>query len=236
MGIGVGVGGIVEIGSGVAVGVTAGIGRGVDVGRAVGIGRGVDVGRAVGVGRGVDVGLGVDVGRAVGVGRGMGVGKVVGVGLGVNVGCVVGIGLGVDVGRIAAVGEAVGALGAGETGDCVSSDKAWVTPAAIVASTSSLVVDVSPQAAMHARSASATAAMRAVFTMAMSFVYRPHARSASWIGSIALLLRECYCRIPCPPSPAHPWRLPYTPDRWYGTSSIDIANSARVWYDRKPTD
>ena len=75
----------------------------------------------------------------------------------------------------------------------MSSDKAWVTPAAIVASTSSLVVDVSPQAAMHARSASATAAMRAVFTMAMSFVYRPHARSASRIGSIALLLRECYC-------------------------------------------
>ena len=76
------------------------------------------------------------------------------------------------------VGEAVGVLGGsgvdvltgvGGTGVWVSSNRAWLTPAAIVASTSSLVVDVSPQATRHARSASVTAAMRkGAFVMAMS--------------------------------------------------------------------
>lgn len=80
------------------------------------------------VGVGVAVGLGVLVGGAVGVGGG------VLVGVGVLVRDMVEVGGGVLVG--AGVG----------TGDWVRANDAWAIPAVIVASMSSLVVEVSPQA------------------------------------------------------------------------------------------
>lgn len=80
------------------------------------------------VGVGVAVGLGVLVGSAVWVG------DEVRVGVGVVVGDMVGVGDGVLV--RAGVG----------TGDWVRGNNAWVIPPVIVASTSSSVVEVSPQA------------------------------------------------------------------------------------------
>lgn len=85
-----------------------------------------------GVGDGVEVGIAEDV--VVGVGLGMLVGDGVGIGDGVVSGAAVGVGDGV-----------LGRAGVG-TGDWVRANNAWAIPAVIVASTSSLVVEVSPQA------------------------------------------------------------------------------------------
>ena len=71
-----------------------------------------------------------------------------------RVGVAVGVGVlvGVRVGIAVAVGESVGVedgvlVRAGvETGDCVRGNNAWAIPAVIVGSTSSSVVEVSPQA------------------------------------------------------------------------------------------
>ena len=98
----------------------------------------------VGVGLGVLVGLGVGVDVLVGDDVGVGVGVLAGVWVAVNVR--VGVGVSVLVGDEVGVGDGVLVRAGVGTGDWVRGNNAWAIPAVIVGSTSSSVVEVSPQA------------------------------------------------------------------------------------------